>query len=156
MLEPLTQWRCDRCQTMIASPDDGGVHWRRDHDGKVINIEILHVDRASQRSDGCYPRESREDVALDRMLGPRGIVELLALVDVGAHHARLPIPGGGVGVAEWRTWAEVFRRLHVPYYEEARQFFARALRDGMLDGISEIALYTEKILKRLVETYTTE
>ena len=54
---------------------------------------------------------------------------------VGGHAA--PRPGGGEGHLEDArtsstdpTWAEVFRRVCVPYYEEARHLFDKARMGG--------------------------
>jgi hypothetical protein len=91
------------------------------------------------------------DNHLRRFLGPAGIVQLLSMMDVGAFHD----PEGRelAGVKDVRNWVEVFRRLHVPYYEEARRYFDEARDDGELDGISEIALYLQPTLEALVRKY---
>lgn len=59
-------------------------------------------------------------------------------------------------VKDIRNWAEVCRRLHVPYYEEARRYFDRAPADGDLDGVNEVTLYTVPVLKSLVEQYSSD
>jgi hypothetical protein len=48
---------------------------------------------------------------------------------------------------------EIICRLHVPYYEEARRYFAEARADGHLDGVNEVALYMEDTLKSIVDKY---
>ncbi len=152
-LVPLMQWFCDRCGGVIAKPKDGWVHWRRDKERNVYDIEIVHHLLASPRGGehGCYSARPECDMHLDQMLGPSGIVHLLRMMDIGAHHDG---EGRHVGkVKDVRNWVEVFRRLHVPYYEEARLYFDRARSDGDLEGMNEVALYTERVLKRLVEDY---
>ncbi len=153
MLRPLEQWYCDTCGEIIEKPKDGWVHWRTDQPGKAYGFEIMHHARASPRGgfNGCYHARMEQDMHLEAMLGPRGIVRLLSLVDAGSYHDRA---GSGVpGVADLRGWVELFRRLHLPYYEEARLYFERARQDGHLQGESEVALYLEATLKSLCETY---
>lgn len=152
-LAPLMQWYCDRCEGLIEKPKDGWVHWRRDKERNVYDIEIVHHRLASPREgdDGCYAASPECDTHLDEMLGPLGIVRLLAMMDVGAHYDD---EGRDVGkVKDVRNWVEVFRRLHVPYYEEARFHFDRARSGGDLEGMNEIGLYSERVLKHLVEAY---
>lgn len=57
----------------------------------------------------------------------------------------LPFRSDGVAAA--------WRRLHLPYYEEARRYFDEAQADGTLDGVNEIELYRERTLHDLVSTY---
>jgi hypothetical protein len=153
-LKPLEQWYCDRCGEVIEKPTDGWVHWRKDATGSVHSIEILHHLKASPRggNQGCYPARMDRDMHLNVMLGPRGIVDLLSMIDVGAYHDP---EGAEIGrVKDIRNWVDVFRRLHVPYYEEARQYFDRARAAGEIDGVNEVALYTVSVLKGLVEQYS--
>jgi hypothetical protein len=149
----LKQWFCDRCGEVIEKPEDGWVHWRRDDESRIHSIEILHHLRASPRggAQGCYPRDMDSDMHLDTMLGARGIVDLLSMIDVGKFHDP---EGRHVGsVKDVRNWVEVFRRLHVPYYEEARRYLNEARANGDLEGINEVALYLPDFLESLVERY---
>lgn len=157
-LKPLKQWICDECHEVIERPKDGWVHWRRERNdddphGKVHDIRILHHMTASPRGrpNGCYPERMELDMHLHHYLGPSGIVDLLSMMDVGTYHD----PNGrDVGkVRDIRAWVEIFRRLHVPYYEQGRLFFDHGRRDGFLDGINEIALYLPRNLKALVDEY---
>jgi hypothetical protein len=151
-LKPLEQWFCDRCGDVIQKPEDGWVHWRRGKDRKIHSIEILHHLMASPKGgqDGCYAKDPDSDLHLHHMLGTRGLVILLSMVDVGRYHDPAGKDGG---VADLRNWAETFRRLHVPHYEEARRYFDQARADGELEGVNEVALYLEDTLTRLIKRY---
>lgn len=151
-LLPLQQWFCDRCGDVIEKPGDGWLHWRDDAAKGVHTIEILHHLRASPRggAHGCYPESMDSDMHLDVMLGARGIAHMLAKVDVGEYHDR---DGQSLGKVDLRNWTEIVRRLHIPYYEEARRHFREARSNGDLDGINEVALYLEDTLKQIVEDY---
>lgn len=157
-LKPLQQWYCDSCREIIKKPEDGWVHWRKEKRGQaptewgVHSIEILHRAHTSPRGEGgCFRAPIEKELHLSRFLGPEGIARLVSMMDVGVYHDpdRLEL----VGVKDIRNWAEVFRRLHLPYYEEARRYFDRARADGTLDAVDEIELYHERILHDLVSTY---
>jgi hypothetical protein len=153
-LTALKQWICDRCGDVIEKPEDGWVHWRRDRTTRrVSEIEILHHLTASPKGGerGCYPARMDSDMHLTAMLGSRGIVDLLSMMDVGAYHD--PDARHIGGVTDVRNWVEVFRRLHVPYYEEARLHFKKARANGDLDGVNEVALYLPDTLRQIVEDY---
>jgi hypothetical protein len=45
------------------------------------------------------------------------------------------------------------RRLHVPQYEEARQYWSRGLEEGYFEGANESWPYTQAALRGLVEKY---
>ncbi len=153
MLKPLQQWFCDRCGEVIEKPEDGWVHWRTDGGLKIREIEILHHLKASPRGGqlGCYPPRMEKDRALNTMLGPRGLIVLLSYMDVGEYHDKEATELNRVG--DVRNWVTVMRRLHLPYYEEARKYFAEARRDGELEGINEVALFLPDTLEGLVRRY---
>ena len=52
------------------------------------------------------------------------------------------------------------RRLAVPYYEEARQYFTRAEYDGFIERLSLYEeghdSWREQILKAIIEKYSNE
>jgi hypothetical protein len=56
----------------------------------------------------------------------------------------------GAALAEW---CEIYRRLYIPYYEEARKYFDRAEEAGELSGMNETTLNNPKNLKHIVEEY---
>lgn len=150
-LLPLQQWFCDRCDNVIEKPEDGWLHWRN-RDKGVEEIEILHHLKASPRGGerGCYPKDMDCDMHLETMLGARGLVDLLSMLDVGEYHDK---EGKNVGKVDVRNWTEIVRRLHLPYYEEGRRHFDEARSNGDLEGINEVALYLEDTLKGIVDRY---
>jgi hypothetical protein len=77
---------------------------------------------------GCQFDQKRElakdggtvsDFPLTSFLGPDGLMRLLLM----AHEATVPLP----------QVIKMVKRLHIPGYERARQFFRAAIRDGVFE-----------------------
>jgi len=166
-LKPLKQWFCDACDEVIEKPEDGWVYWSKDRDergavfGKVHSFHVVHKFRASPKRAGlepresphvsCYPPNIDQDTDLVLMLGPSGIIRLLSHMDVGMH---FDAAGDEIlRVKDVRNWTETFRRLHLPYYEQARRHFKQAREEGRLEGEHETSLYNERTLRALVDEY---
>jgi hypothetical protein len=143
-LRPLEQWSCDTCKQLIQEPKHGYVEWHSAHDavGPHGFLIVHHAPRSPRQPHGkCYQYDDSFDqhtLELPYFLGTEGIVLLLSLIDVGRVHDpdRNQRPAGDL-----REFAEFFRRLQLPYYEEARHYFERAYRDGYLDGANEVLVY---------------
>lgn len=91
----------------------------------------------------------RADNHLNTILENRGAF-LLKFIDMGdycepTYH--------GPHVADLREWSELYRRLTIPYYEQARLFWGRARAEGLFDGMNELSLYTEKFLREIVSRF---
>jgi hypothetical protein len=136
MLKPLKQWLCDGCGEVIESPEQGCLEWlwNEDDDSKAHCFRIVHLDSYSphKSSPHCYHYEdqwNRADGRLDRYVGGGGLTTLLAFLD----HDSCTV-STGPRVTDVRELVEIIRRLHVPYYEEARRHFRKAITDGLLDG----------------------
>lgn len=76
---------------------------------------------------------------------------LLHFIDIGPYHA----PNyDGVSFENGREFTELFRRVQLPYYEEARRHWDKAKRDGFFDGSNEMWIYQPDVLKDVVKRYT--
>ncbi len=106
-VEPFTRWRCDECGQEIASARDGWIEWR-ERDGVMCDFRIVHHISASPRGDGtgCYGESTVGNMLMEETLWADGLAWLLGLL------AKSPV--------DRRQFAELVRRLHVPFYEEAR------------------------------------
>ncbi|PRR70902.1 hypothetical protein [Clostridium thermopalmarium] len=152
-LIPLKQWICDVCGEIIEKPEDGYVQWHRDSNMKIDDFIIVHHQSASPRkctSNGCYKYDSDSD--LKSFLGEHGIVELHALLDPGPYH----LPEYCKQVADIRKWSDLYKRLQLPYYEEARKYWHRAMSDGYFGDSNEVYIYLPNNLKRMIEHYEKE
>ncbi len=145
-LLPLQQFKCDACGQIIARPEVGWVEWLAGptRGTKAHGFRIVHNSNRCQ-----YPSSGRvHDIHLTHLLGPDGLAELLALVS----------PGGRTGnredgVESLEEWSELVRRLQVPYYEEARQYWADAEADGYFTGTGKHAPYSHATLQDILTRY---
>ena len=131
-LEPLEQWICDACGEVIETPGDGYLEWLSGDDHKAHSFRIVHHAPKSPRKPGgdCYAytkASGRMDLDLDAHVGPSGLPHLLTFLDAGEYHQR---DYQGPEVRNVREWVELFRRLQLPYYEEARLYWGRAREAG--------------------------
>lgn len=156
-LEPLEQWICDRCGGIINSPEEGWVEWTRDEDCIKGEFKIVHNASASPRgkaSDYCYHHmhaSRRSDINLTEFLGDQGIICLLSMLDTGPFHTKNYVRPE---VKDFREFVDLFRRLHVPYYEEARQYWEQAMQDGLLNTLNEISVYSPNTLREVIAHYS--
>jgi hypothetical protein len=136
-LEPLQEWICDTCGEVIRSPRDGWVEWLWDAASNGRHgFKIVHHRPASPRPKGCYQYPNtapKQEGALDGFIGPDGLISLL---DFLAHDEIISI----------KEFVELVRRLMVPNYEEARQYWPKAVEDG-------IASYSQESLGKIIEEY---
>jgi hypothetical protein len=153
MLQPLRQWICDSCGETIETPEQGYVEWM-ETDSKKHGFRIVHHGPHSpRRNDGrdCYysNAERAGDYPLSEFVGVHGLLELTSWIDMGKwHNSKYE----GPEVRDLREWTTFFRRLHIPYYEEARHCIEE-LRDECEGGANEVYLYLPETLKRIIEKH---
>jgi hypothetical protein len=149
-LEPLRQWICDTCGELIARPEDGWVEWQNEkqktsepepryYDFRIVH-QIVASPRREERTEGCYaPNHQMMSSHLHHLLGPDGLIGWIEHIERGT-------------VKDLDGWAEMMRRLYIPYYEEARLYLADARDDGYVDSGNEKRLCQET-LQGLVKHY---
>ncbi len=158
MLTPLEQWYCDNCGEVIQSAREGYLEWL--NDGKAHSFKIVHHAPASPRRPGggdCYHytrHRHRRDINLDSFVGPAGMARLLSFLDVGPIHD--PDAEHSPQVQNMREFAELMRRLTIPYYEEALRYWSRADADDYFGGANEVWIYLPDTLRTLIERYGEE
>ena len=54
---------------------------------------------------------------------------------------------------EMRSFVDTVRRLHIPYYEEARQYFSKVDADGQFSGQNEVSVFLPETCKAIIERY---
>jgi hypothetical protein len=132
-----TYWLCDTCGGKINSPGEGLVEWYTFNDDEGVirhgNFRLVHEISASPlkkmnlKRKGCEfdLRAARikvegaiENQPLAIFLGPDGLMRLLSF-----------IADGNFPVAEV---LRMIKRLHVPGFEMARDFFAAAASEGVI------------------------
>jgi len=138
---PLSSWTCDSCGEPV-NVEDGYVIWRTAAH-KAWGFKIIHRGR-------CDDKACQSSLALEDLLGPIGLVRLTSFLDVGEFHApdfndRSP---EDIRVRDMAEFVVLFRRLHVPFYEEARSRFHLTLFQEEMDGVNEVRVYQRDILER--------
>lgn len=158
MLRPLEQFICDECGRIIENPQDGYVEWEegRDSEGNHFarGFRIVHNVPASPRQNvGCFRYENspyRNDIQLDFFLENVNNY-LMSFLDLGIVHD--PHFHIGCRISNFHEFVEFFRRLTIPYYEEARRYFPTAIQEGYFEDVNELVLYTPDYLRRLITRY---
>jgi len=79
------------------------------------------------------------DEDLDYLIGPDGLAELLLFYR---------------DVEDPSEVNEIVRRLHIPYYEEARLYRKAAIADGYMEESSATYFHQQASIKRLIEKYS--
>jgi hypothetical protein len=148
-LKPLQQWVCDTCHEIIERPEDGHVQFHQDGNKLYDDFIIVHHKPESPlgNQNGCYIYNL--NVQLNHCLGDNGKAYLLSLLDPGEYFTKPFQPM----TSNVRAWVELFRRLQIPYYEEARQYWNQAMEDGFFGGFNESCMYEPETLKQLIKTY---
>ena len=130
-----TYWLCDTCGEKINSPDQGLIEWYSCKDGDGVrrsrNLRLVHEISASPlkklKRKGCafdtlqgliMPEGEIGNNPLSKYLGPDGLMFLLSLLTEGK------FPNAEV--------LKMIKRLHIPGYELARDYFRMAISEGVL------------------------
>jgi hypothetical protein len=145
-LLPLHQFKCDACGQIIARPEVGWVEWLAGptRGTKAHGFRIVHTSNRCQ-----YPNSGRvQGTYLTHLLGSDGLATLLILV----------APGGRTGnredgVESLEEWADLVRRLQIPYYEEARQYWSDVEAGGYFEDPSAPARYSQAMLRDILLQY---
>lgn len=138
-LIPLRQWTCDSCGEVIEKPEDGWFEWYTERDTSLdTGFRIVHHRGSCMYNDQRLEQQNRppSDFDLSMVVGHNGLALLLNLMERKKF-------------ADMKEFIEVFRRLHLPYYEEARLYWNDALRDGFHDGCS----FDENTLLDIIKNY---
>jgi len=143
MLKPLEEFYCDTCRGLIEAKKVGYFVFDQDEDQKRHSFRIVH----SQKS--CIT-DLPSSLSLERITSDDGLGILMSWIHLGELE--------GNDTSEYRSnkeFAEVFKRLHLPHYEQARIYFDRALSDGLLDGNSN-AWHSPGTLQEIISRYEEE
>jgi len=160
MLEPQQQYICDYCGELISSTEEGYVEWLSErneetgrseyHGFKIVHHKLFSPNKDAGGSNLYTHTPGRSDWPLRDFTGEAKMAHILSLIDVGPYHDP---DFGGPRVRDVREYIEFVRRLTIPYYEEARQYWGKALDDGYFASANEVWIYLPENLKELIERY---
>jgi len=123
-------WRCDTCGGPVTV-EDGYVIW--DSRGPHRDFRIIHQSQ-------CDDKSLDSSMALSDLVGVDGIASLLSLLTAGPL-AYVTEGGSADKDVSLTDFADLFRRLHVPNYERARQHFDDPRVREFVGGWNERAMY---------------
>lgn len=146
---PLTLWYCDECRQPITDVYSGTVCWE---DPSEINSDSgrLEYDFPAKyvivhkvRCDDLRERTSSHD--LNYMVGPLGMQWWAYFLWRGPMSEPMQFVQG----INPKPVMDLFYRLFIPYYEQARQHFNSQYAREVLDGGT---IYSESELKGIIES----
>lgn len=144
-LKLLEQWYCDSCGEIIESVNDGNLEWYSDREISIFKgkgFRIVHNnEKCTYDSNVMFKRgKSNSDGHLNSFIGSDGLVSLLSKFQYER-------------VEDNSELVEIIRRLHIPYYEEARKYHNEAEIDGYFDGENEVTRYITATSKGILNHY---
>lgn len=156
-LAPLTQWYCDSCGEVVQKPEHGYVVWSKSKTSEGYFLDhshkIIHIKPHSPRNPRGTCDDDRErypaSLPLLEWIGAKGIIRILSVIDPGIYHQE---NYRGPRIRDMREWAEFLRRLHLPYYEEARRYWDRAMAE-YFDDVNEVRMFMPDYLKDMIEHF---
>lgn len=155
MLEPLKQFICDTCSTVIEKPEDGWVEWLSyvdESQGKIINksfrvchhkLKCMKFANHIHSSDGHLHSKLEDNIFVN---------ELFCMLDPGPNvrHEHYK----GPEVESIPETVEMIRRFSIPFYEEARKYFPEAKSEGYVENFNDPYFYRESNLKSIIEEFS--
>lgn len=162
----MTQFICDTCGEIINRPEEGWIEWISKSDfeketREIHSFNIVHhyssSPLATPHNEGCYQHSrepGRSDIHLNQFISDNyKMTNILRFLDIGPYHNP---EYKGTDITDMRQYVETVRRLTIPYYEEARLYWNKALEDGYFQDSNEIWIYGVQNLKKLIELYGDE
>lgn len=134
---PLTRWKCDHCGEMIESAEDGYVVWEDSASGDA-GFEIIHHGR-------CDKSGKSNSGALRNVLGSDGLAKLTSHLSYGI----LKEGFGQPMIADMDGFVDFFRRVQLPYYEEARTGLLSEQEEW--SDANEVRPYLQDVLQRIAK-----
>ena len=156
-LKPLQQWICDECHEVVDLPM-ARLELLRPRDGedqRCYGFRIVHRTEACQLDQGSMFRQGHSVGSMDiegGLTGPDGLVRLLSILTPGNED----YPRLAYGSRDPIEWSHLVRRLLIPHYEEARQYWTAAERDGFFGGANEYWPYTQETLRTIIDRYSSD
>ncbi|MDU6263726.1 MAG: hypothetical protein E6600_04395 [Anaerocolumna aminovalerica] len=116
-------WICDKCGKKIEKPEDGWVEWMVPVDDNVpekhnFGLRIVHEVTCIYKNSECTRFNAiQADSSLKEFIGVDGLMDLLRFISDDEFENKEEV-------------LEVIKRIHVPGYEEARNYIKDAISAG--------------------------
>lgn len=146
MLKPLKQWICDSCGKLIESPEDGYVIWEQDSEFHNRGYRIIHKKR--ECNNERFPLSS----SLSSFLGLDGLNILLSHLSLGTIKKNICEESFNQ-IVDFDEFVDFFRRVQIPFYEEARTKFDNKNLLNYFADSNEVSPYLIDSLRYIVENF---
>ncbi len=165
MDEPLTRWYCDTCGGVIELVTKGCVVWKcqdlteqrrlRFHSFRIIhptNIQLVTSGQTIINLPNCDPgKDFIRHAPLTDFVGINGLSNLLANLSLGPFLQRQDEEL--VTMVEMDEYVDFFRRVQMPYYEEARRYFGNENLIERMLGENELFPYRFDKLREIIQEF---
>jgi len=145
MLKPLQEWICDVCDKVIEKPEDGFITASINKQEEYYGFKICHKEK-------CADNNRLPFSELQKLLGENGINNFLSLISAGLFKNELG-EKSRILVENFDEFVDLFRRLQIPYYEEARTKFNNQKVIEYFSDSNEVGFYFSKELKRIITNF---
>ena len=155
-IEKKESWKCDTCGKQIENIEDGWIEWLSKEEPPIqYGLRLVHHRPASpiKTEYGCQYNEDEEyknnkaiiqDLSLEECIGADGLMNLIELI----YENQLPN----------EEILEMMKRLHIPKYEQARDYLQSAISQGIIEPnqregcfsqeqLDEVCKWAEKIIQ---------
>lgn len=149
MDQPLSVWYCDRCGGEIDNPKDGIVTFDVVRD--LALQAMLKGNFSLFHSGKCDDGQKLGSIHLESLLGDAGRSYLLTFLAPEAFSSVSAGAPSMIAVASISNFVDLFRRVQVPYYEEARRRFFDADAYERHENFSDLGLYHPEEFKRMIQ-----
>ena len=142
-LIPLFQWICDSCGSVIETPEEGWFEWYSEMNSNICTgFRIVHHDIKCQYNEQSLyaQRLILHDLNLTDILGDDGLGYLTDFINDSIDGARK--------LKSISEITEIIKRVSIPYWEEARQYWKQA-RD-----IGYKPIYTAQYLVSIINEFS--
>ena len=141
----LDQFICDTCNQIIENIEEGAIEWISPFDGNGKQLPS-HSFRICHNNYNCYSIYKKVTGGVSRELvhfnDKIKIIELLAIID----KEYFPFDQNSLN-----EYIELFRRLTIPYYEEARQYWNEANNEGLINN--KTSCFQQDNLERIINRF---
>lgn len=139
------KWICDKCKGEIKNVEDGWVEWLTIRDNqsplgyKEKYMRIVHrVDCIYTESEQDRYNAISSDSDLESFTGPDGLMQLLEFVSENRFEDKEEV-------------LEVIKRIHIPGYEEARNYFEEAVSEGVFEPNTKPSYYSQIDINKVIQ-----
>jgi hypothetical protein len=153
MNKPLEEFVCDCCGQIIKNPSEGELQFievESSNDSEIYiskEFKIIHKNEFSPNGNCQIFKNIMgvRDNPLEMCLNADfGMGMLLSLIDSSENDT----------VLVDSSYFELLRRLKIPYYDEAKQYWNEAMEDGFFNELNQLDTYSISKLKSLIFNYS--